>query len=448
MPVRLIERLNAMRHRYFVGRESECERFQSTVESSTLPFSILYVYGLTGLGKTTLLWRFSQICQTAQIPVVYLDGRTIAPTPAAFLAAFQAAAPDHKGRCVLLIDSYEQLEPIANWLREQFLPDLPEQMLIVLASRHAPDLGWRADLGWKELLHAIPLSPLNSAESSYYLNQRSIPPAHHGKIISFTKGHPLAISLMADAYLRNDWVNAASKVRRTLLEMFLEEVPSPTHRVALEACALVPIMTEALLAEVLDIEDGQVLFDWLRGLSFMEVGETGLMLHEVVREAIAADLHWRNPDRWATLQQRAQTYASTHFAPKPMPQTEQPIVLSQAEFAEALRDAFRHFFRPEALQQNPLLRSRLVLQQSIPCDRAVRIAILRSRLQETAELLQASPRDEKLYWALYHTYLQPTLTQEQAADLLNLPFSTYRRYLKTGIARVAEMLWQQEVLSA
>jgi hypothetical protein len=32
-----------------------------------------------------------------------------------------------------------------------------------------------------------------------------------------------------------------------------------------------------------------------------------------------------------------------------------------------------------------------------------------------------------------------------AAERLDLPFSTYRRHLKTGIARVTELLWQHEV---
>jgi hypothetical protein len=59
--------------------------------------------------------------------------------------------------------------------------------------------------------------------------------------------------------------------------------------------------------------------------------------------------------------------------------------------------------------------------------------------------LQVSPRGAKLYRALYHTYLQPAPTQEQAAELLDVPFSTYRRHLKMGVERVAELLWQQEI---
>ncbi len=74
-----------------------------------------------------------------------------------------------------------------------------------------------------------------------------------------------------------------------------------------------------------------------------------------------------------------------------------------------------------------------------------RAAALQALIKSTAEALQASPRDAKLYRAVYHTYLQPAPTQEQAAELLDLPFSTYRRHLKSGMQRLAEISWQQEI---
>ena len=59
--------------------------------------------------------------------------------------------------------------------------------------------------------------------------------------------------------------------------------------------------------------------------------------------------------------------------------------------------------------------------------------------------MQASPKDLKYYRAVYHTFVQPAATQEVAAELLDLPFSTYRRHLKAGIARVTDLLWQREI---
>jgi hypothetical protein len=46
--------------------------------------------------------------------------------------------------------------------------------------------------------------------------------------------------------------------------------------------------------------------------------------------------------------------------------------------------------------------------------------------------------------ALHRTFLNPAATQEQA-DLLGLPFSTYRAHLRKGTKRVTDLLWQQEL---
>jgi DNA-directed RNA polymerase specialized sigma24 family protein len=65
-------------------------------------------------------------------------------------------------------------------------------------------------------------------------------------------------------------------------------------------------------------------------------------------------------------------------------------------------------------------------------------------LREAADTLQAVPRQAKWYRALYHTYFQPAPSQEKAAELLDVPFSTFRRHLQSGIARMTEILWHWE----
>jgi hypothetical protein len=132
----------------------------------------------------------------------------------------------------------------------------------------------------------------------------------------------------------------------------------------------------------------------------------------------------------------------------PPPQIAEPLlVLSQADFTAAVRDALHNWSRPDLLRANPLLRSRLLMEKAGLNESGAgeRVSALRSLIREAAESLQASPREAKLYRALYHTYFHAAATQEQAAELLDLPFSTFRRHLKEGIARVVEILWQQEI---
>jgi len=122
------------------------------------------------------------------------------------------------------------------------------------------------------------------------------------------------------------------------------------------------------------------------------------------------------------------------------------VVLSESDFVGAVRDALRNFHRSEELRGNPLLRSRMVLERAGPgADDSASIGALRNLLKEAADSLRATPREAKLHRALHRTYLDPARSQEQAAELLGLPFSTYRRHLKGGITQVSEILWQKEI---
>ncbi|MFH7028830.1 MAG: ATP-binding protein [Heteroscytonema crispum UTEX LB 1556] len=592
-------------------------------------------------------------------------------------------------RNIVFIDTYETIEPLDEWLREEFLPQLSENTLIVLAGRNPPSSPWRSDPGWQALIHTLPLRNLSPEECHIYLTKRDVPACQHQAILDFTHGHPLALSLVADVFAQGQEISfqaeSAPDVVKTLLSRFIQEVPTPAHRMALEACAVVRLTTEALLTQMLNLPDVHDLFDWLRGLSFIESGQSGLFPHDLAREVLIADLRWRNPDFYAQLHHKARNYYSTRlgqtqgqekhrvlfdyiflhrdnpairprftwgehsslltdslretdktailkmvalyegeesakiaahwlqrqgqnvvvfrdsqaepagfammvtlhsatqedlqvdpgaiaswqylqnnaplrrnegatifrfwmardtyqgvsptqslifinfvqyfqktpslaytFLPCAEPQAWAPmltyfdlarlpkadfevggrrygvyghdwrvvspaawkellaqrevaasvetansapvsqavLVLSQPDFVEAVQDVLRNFTRPDALQNNLLMRSRSVcealsrlVEEQVRNKESVgdRITVLQTLVKQAAESLQSSPRDEKLYRAVYRTYLNPAPTQEQAAELLDLPFSTYRRHLKAGMIRIAEILWQREI---
>ena len=88
------------------------------------------------------------------------------------------------------------------------------------------------------------------------------------------------------------------------------------------------------------------------------------------------------------------------------------------------------------------MRARLVSKAAEPSVPATELQAL---LHEASAILRANPKDEKLYRAIYHTYLEPAPTQERAAEQLNLPFSTYRYHLANGVKRITEWLWQREL---
>lgn len=331
MSLSLAERLRTERHRRFVGRTRELNLFQEAIAAAKLPFNVLHLFGPGGIGKTALLWEFTRICQQAQIPITHLDARNIEPAPESFLSALRFAMglpplssplqglTSQPNRHVVLIDTYETFATLDEWLRQVFLPQLGENILVVLGGRHSPGSAWRADPGWQALIHLLSLRNLSPEESRIYLQmRREVPLVQHQAILNFTHGHPLALSLVADVFGQGQHIHfqpaAVPDVVKTLLEKFMQKAPSTDHRRALEACALARITTGALLAEMLAMPDAHELFEWLRKLSFIESGHVGIFLHDLAREVIIAELRWRDPDWYIELHSRARTYYTKRLA--------------------------------------------------------------------------------------------------------------------------------------
>ncbi|MCS0605608.1 hypothetical protein NX794_31055 [Streptomyces sp. LP11] len=77
-------------------------------------------------------------------------------------------------------------------------------------------------------------------------------------------------------------------VVRDLLTRILDEVPGPGHRLALEVCAHGNVVTGNVLRSMLD-DSAEELFTWLRTV-VRRGGPYGLFLHDMVTDALGADL--------------------------------------------------------------------------------------------------------------------------------------------------------------
>jgi len=315
---------------------------REALRGQRLPFFVLYLYGPGGVGKTSLLGEYASMCAELGVESRIIDGRNVDPSPEAFLVALQQAMglavaenpldaiASRSDRIVLLIDIYENLATCDDWLWREFLPQLPENALVVIASRQPPSPTWRANPGWSSILYVLSPRDLDPAESRDYLRLRRVPESQHQAVLDVTFGHPLALSLVADAIAQRGDIEFAPEatpgVVKALLEQFVQKVPGPAHRSSLEACSLVRVMTESLLAAMLRNDEVHDIFDWLRSLSFIEFRRGGLSLHDQAREALAADLRWRNPDWYAELTRRARDYYLAHLENAPE-QTQQRLLL-------------------------------------------------------------------------------------------------------------------------
>jgi hypothetical protein len=320
---RLKDILQQQRKKNFVGRQAETSFFEQLLRETVPPVHLLYVHGPGGQGKTTLLKRFADLCRESSVPFFQLDCRYIEPHPDRFREAFYSASPfggndvteamdNHTGNVVLLVDTYEKLKPLDDWLRMDFLPELPGNVITVISGRSPLSTHWKTDPGWQSITKSFALQELSDEESTQLLNRRDIPAEQVQRIVHYTHGNPLALSIVADMFSqrkdsRFDPLDSPD-IMKTLLEQFVQEVPSPAHKAALELCSLVYVTTEKLIEEVLGAQLSHELFNWLTTLTFIEKGPAGVYPHDLARDAVAAELHWRNPDWYRHLHIKTQQF--------------------------------------------------------------------------------------------------------------------------------------------
>jgi hypothetical protein len=125
--------------------------------------------------------------------------------------------------------------------------------------------------------------------------------------------------------------------------------------------------------------------------------------------------------------------------------TERATALSEEEFAACVKQALRTLHQPQELLRNPLLASSMVQDQLRQHPDSRPDEILRGLIVEAAGVLKSDPRADHLYRVLVRTFLRPAPTQEKAAELLDLPFSTYRRHRDRAIEAITNWLWDRDI---
>jgi hypothetical protein len=297
------------RRRCFVGRAAEQELFRAALAATDAPFAVLYLHGPGGIGKTGLLDVFATLAESAGAHVVRLNGRDLVPSASSLLASLGASVrvPDGDARIrssqrlVVLMDSYERLASVDDWLRTGLLPRFPTNALTVIAGRTPPAPAWRADPGWHDLLRVVTLRNLDPEDSRTYLEAHHVPPALHDRLLELSHGHPLALSLLTDVVARGGEVPGdplTPDLVGVLLQRFVDTIPSGPQRRSLEICALARVTTESLLRAAFGNDTAHELFRGLLEFSFIETGPDGVFPHDLARDVLDADLRWRDPEAY------------------------------------------------------------------------------------------------------------------------------------------------------
>ena len=281
---------------------------------------LVFLHGIAGIGKSTLLAACLHDARATGQTVLSLDGRSVEPTEAGFLDALSRAADravldlDHlmaelrrSAPVLISIDNAENLRLLDSWLRRTLVPALPPQVRLALAGREPPVALWLTTAGLEGGTRTIALGPLPESEAVHLLALLGVTADRARALNGVARGHPLALRLaaatLADQPDRLDQVGV-HQVMDDLARLYLADVDDPDTRTALEAASVVRRVTRSVLKAMTPGAPADS-FEHLAELAFVESRADGLLVHDVVREAIARHLHAVDPSMYRQYRWRA-----------------------------------------------------------------------------------------------------------------------------------------------
>jgi len=220
-----------------------------------------------------------------------------------------------KKRIVLLLDTYEQMSALEDWVGE-VAQKIHPNVLVVIAGRKLPD--WqRVWSGWMMNAQVEELKPMTEdimrqLIHRYYATMRGgePDPAQVDAIVKFARGLPMVVTSAVQLWVKygvEDFQSVKAEIVANLVDRLMEGVPSALIP-ALEAAAVVRWFDQPILRAVLNKEDVRDVYNELRRFPFVRTRVEGLALHDSVREMMDENLRMQDSERHCELHERAAIY--------------------------------------------------------------------------------------------------------------------------------------------
>lgn len=222
--------------------------------------------------------------------------------------SLNAATTESARPPVLIVDTYEEMEGLDDWICRTLMPALPEGIKVIILGRNALP---KINFDWGEFgkaLHAMELPELAEGEAKAYL-------AHHGlrdaaaldQVYRFTGGYPLLLVLVvhlareADGWNNIDALELAADrdhVATKLLERILREERAKEVQAFLEKGVVARWFTPEIVSVTLGIsaDEGRTIYDKLKRHSFVERHPYGLKFHDKIRELLLERLKFNRSE--------------------------------------------------------------------------------------------------------------------------------------------------------
>ena len=350
-PQTFADKLKLAKQAQFVGRKKELQLFEKALTDNNRSSLILNVHGQGGVGKSTLLDAFRQCAEENSARFLYIDCSDLSnsvdmlKSQLGHMLSVAADIDDDslfkqikqlatQANLIIAIDTFEEAGDVNRWLRDYFLPRLPESCLVIISGRHPLFDLWQSQPEWHDLILPLALDNFDQELTSRYLQLNGITKKSAIEQTWLnTAGYPLALSLSVNLATKEmhdaGTINQSNMEIATILtQRWLREIPDINLRPLIEATSIIRVFNQNLLEAISGIQISEDDFHKLQNCSFVRKQRTGWAIHSIVRNALEKELSQRNPKKHKQLRMRALN-SLAHAAIKTSPELDRPLALHE-----------------------------------------------------------------------------------------------------------------------
>lgn len=237
-----------------------------------------------------------------------------------FLEGLTAGMETVKHPIALLIDTYEEMEGLDDWVCRTLVAGLPAAVRLVILGRnqlHKVNFDWNE---YETTVYTMPLPELGEAEAKAYLRHFGLTdPVALDQVYRYTGGYPLLLVLVRHlAREAGGWEKIGALessadrdlIATKLLERILREERVAEVQAFLEKGVVARWFDPETISTILEVNltDARQIYEKLRRHSFVERHANGLKFHDKIRELLLDRLKFTSEAEYNRLSQRLLHY--------------------------------------------------------------------------------------------------------------------------------------------
>lgn len=319
-------------------RKRERKRFAEFLRQKTDECQVgelLYLQGISGVGKTTLLEQFSGIAKELGYEWFLLNGKDAIHSEGLFVhTLFRTLGKDDKHDTAPVLESLQQAASILNeiainkpvvfaidgyesllvhdvFIRQYLLSILDARVRVIITSTQMLPAHWITDLQPKRLITCMEVEPFSYEEVMTLLSSHQLDPNTRDTIWKMTRGHALSIALALSMIQSNSAVSMEQMKAGMTNEMsryWYRGISNSKLMDLVTVSSLLFQFNQETLEYVLQEEIPSSLFHQLTRLPFYRPQAKGWVVHDLVREAVQTDFQRRQPHLYREYLKRCAFY--------------------------------------------------------------------------------------------------------------------------------------------